>query len=171
MNIQETRLNVRSPRQVNHRIRRLLWILGLDESEVVRLKYTAPKLFEPEPGDCHVNGLVQCHKAGGTLQHGWIFAEDAAKDFAEAQFHTVWCAPGDGLCDITPRADGEMRLMFVPDPDRSIILSDHNGQAAVITYDNVRVHRDRFLSGIERIKIVPQSKLIFEHGLFGPPSP
>jgi hypothetical protein len=159
------RLQVIAPRTVTGRIRALICYLRLDESDVVTLKYTAPRDFAPELQNCHFNIWVQCDKAGGEPQHGWLLAEDAVEDFAEAQFHTVWRSPDGRLLDMTPRADGEKRVMFVPDAGRSIQLSDHEGRPAIITYDNVRMYRGHLITELVQIKVPAQSEIIYEHGL------
>lgn len=158
-------LKVMSPRKVDDTIRLLIKFLGLEESAIVLMKYTAPAAFSPEPQNCHFNVWVQCDKAGGRAQHGWILAQDRQQDFAEAQFHTVWHSPCGSLRDLTPRPDGEKRLMFIPDSSRRIALTDHNGAPAIITYDNIRVHRGNVISGITKLKLIPQSDMIYEHGL------
>lgn len=156
---------VMSPRKINARVRALLQILQLPEESVALLKYKPPADFEAEPSNCHFNVWVQWDKCGGKPQHGWLIGEDAVHDFAEAQFHTVWCSPQGELVDVTPRLDLEKRVMFVPDLQRCVQLIHRNGSPALRTYDNVRIHRGQLLSGIEIIELVPQSDLIYKHGL------
>lgn len=163
--MEDVRVQVFAPHTVTARVRVLICYLRLRESDVVLLKYEAPRDFVPEPQNCHFNVWVQWDKAGGEPQHGWLLAEDAVQDFAEAQFHTVWRSPDGRLLDITPRADAEEHVMFVPDAGRSIQLNDHDGRIAIITYDNVRIYRGRVITELEQIRLFPQSQLIYEIGL------
>lgn len=158
-------MRVISPRRVNERIRALIRYLELNETDVSLLKFTEPTQFDSEPQNCHFNVWVQCNKCGGQPQSGWLLAEDERQDFVEAQFHTVWRSPEGKLRDITPRADREKRVMFVLDLSRCITLCDHDGAPAILTYDNIRIHRGHLLTGLTRIKLVPQSEMIYEHGL------
>lgn len=65
-------------------------------------------------GDCFGNVDKKIKKDNGTTQHGWIIWE-AENYMVEAEFHAVWQDPDGGLHDITPKADGETTILFVPD--------------------------------------------------------
>lgn len=45
---------------------------------------------------------------------GWIIWEDPGL-LVEAEFHVVWADPGGNLVDVTPKPDGEQRILFVRD--------------------------------------------------------
>ena len=101
----------------------------------------------------------------GVPVFGWVLAQDKSKGFAEAQFHCVWKSTEDKLVDITPRRDGEKRVLFIPDHTRQITLSRYEGAPAITTYDNVRVLGNKIVSEIKRIKIIPQTEMIQKYGL------
>jgi hypothetical protein len=62
---------------------------------------------------CHVNveGHVRVH--GGGPVYGWIVWQSAA--LLHAEFHSNWLSPAGEMIDITPKADGEDRVLFLPD--------------------------------------------------------
>ena len=163
--VDSLKLKSQSPKKVNSAVRRLLSELQLPEKNIQFLKYKKPDHFRPESDNCHFNVLVMCNYHGGGVINGWIISQDTKNDFIEAQFHAVWSHPDGTLVDITPRKDGEKRLMFVLDELRQIELSDHEGIPAIISYDNFRILRGITISGLQKIKIVPQSSFIYDHGL------
>jgi len=161
------RFNSTSPKKVNLAVRNIARILELNADEARLLKFHAPTEFGPEPQNCFFNVWVQILYAGGSMQHGWLIAQDSTKDFIEAQFHAVWIDHTGGLVDITPRIDGEKRVMFIPDYSRKIQLSDYDGRPAILSYDNFRVFQGRSLAQLEQIKIVMQdTSFIDKHELW-----
>lgn len=54
---------------------------------------------------------------GGSIQHGWSMREQP-QVYAEAAFHAVWRNSDGSLIDVTPRADEQMRILFLPDLKR-----------------------------------------------------
>ena len=160
------RLHASSPQKANCSVRYIAECLGLSVDEAKILKVHRPKKFDPEPQNCFFNVLVQIRCEGGDMQHGWLIAQDSTKGFIEAQFHAVWININGELVDVTPRLDGEKRVMFIPDYEREILLSDSSGRPAILSYDNFRVFQGRPLSELERIKIVLQDTTFIEvHGL------
>ena len=53
----------------------------------------------------------------GDMQHGWIIWE-LPNEFLEAEFHSVWISPSGEFIDVTPKPDGETRILFVTDSTR-----------------------------------------------------
>ncbi len=139
--------------------------LNLNLQKLFTLKYHKPSTFSPEPDNCFFNVCVQINQKGGNVQYGWIIGQDKSQGFAEARFHAVWRDEDETLIDVTPRSNGEKRIMFVSDSLRQITLSDHYGNPAILTYDNVRMWRGRLITGIERIKVVPDPEFLYKHGL------
>ena len=154
-----------SPKKINTTNSPIVFFLGLTPSQAILLKYRKPSSFTPEPDNCHINVWVQCDKHGGKPQQGWIIGQDLQNDFLEARFHSVWLSPSGKLIDLTPRSDKEKRIMFLPDPEREIMLSKHDNMPAVISYDTVKVVRGQIQTGLKQIKIVPQSDMIYKYGL------
>jgi hypothetical protein len=66
--------------------------------------------------DCFNNVLRHCDINGGTTQHGWIIWYSEGF-FIEAEFHGVWRTESGDLVDITPKVDGEERILFLPDSE------------------------------------------------------
>jgi hypothetical protein len=62
--------------------------------------------------NCHTNVFHLVREHGGERVNGWIIWEGR---FAEAEFHAVWRSPEGELYDVTPRADGEKTVLFLPD--------------------------------------------------------
>ena len=54
---------------------------------------------------------------GGASVCGWSIWEQPTL-FIEAEFHAVWCAPNNGLIDVTPKNHPIMRILFLMDPSR-----------------------------------------------------
>ncbi len=65
-------------------------------------------------GQCHANVLHCVRVHGGKRINGWLIWESAP--FDDAEFHCVWENPEGELLDVTPRKDGEERILFLPDP-------------------------------------------------------
>jgi len=75
----------------------------------------------------------------GVAVYGWIIWEARKHRFIEAEFHSV-LRQGDELMDITPRPDGEEKILFVPDPARIPVF----GPRGWTTYSNF-ISRNRVL--------------------------
>lgn len=88
---------------------------------------------KPEPGaimaECFPNVQAKIASAGGTMLCGWQLWE-WPHVLVEAEFHAVWVSPTGEMLDITPKAEAETRILFVPDPQRH-----YEG----VSVDNVRL--------------------------------
>ena len=164
--MQALRFQSQSPKKIDRQIAGLLDYLNVDPAQAARLKLSMPANFAPEPDNCHLNVWCQLKHAGGEPQHGWVLAQDKSKSFAEAIFHTVWRSPDRLLVDITPRKDFEKRLLFVPDNDRRIVLTEHAGQPAIHTFDNVRVLGTSLMTPLTPITVVMQDGFAQRHSLW-----
>ncbi|MDP5541291.1 SEC-C metal-binding domain-containing protein [Pseudomonas aeruginosa] len=69
------------------------------------------------PAECYGNVEEQVRRSGGAIAFGWQIW-DWAGVFTEAEFHAVWRSPAGTLHDITPKADGDSEIVFLPDPSR-----------------------------------------------------
>ncbi len=87
----------------------------------------------PEPGalpnECFQNTEVKAQRDAGSVVYGWQLWE-WPRVLIEAEFHAVWRSPDGRLIDITPRPNGEERILFVTDQQRA-----YQG----ISVDNVRI--------------------------------
>lgn len=68
-----------------------------------------------EENRCHVNvgGHVMAH--GGEAVFGWIIWQSQV--LLDAEAHCNWRSPHGELIDITPKMDGEAKVLFLPDPN------------------------------------------------------
>ena len=65
--------------------------------------------------DCSFDNVTATvRRRGGSLQGGWRLRE-LPTVFVEGTFHAMWRCPDGSLVDVTPRADGQTRTLFVPD--------------------------------------------------------
>ena len=64
---------------------------------------------------CFENSQAKAENSGGTVVLGWTIWEYPCV-MIEGEFHAVWRSPDGDLVDVTPRLDGEERILFVPDP-------------------------------------------------------
>lgn len=97
--------------------------------DVLRLLELLPKPGEPEfldlqpeidarMNECFANVQAKVARDGGEIQYGWI-AWERPGALVEAEFHSVWRSPNGQMVDITPKMDGEARVLFVPDYQES----------------------------------------------------
>lgn len=81
------------------------------------------------PGECFANVAAKVANEGGSVVYGWQLWEWPYV-LVEAEFHAVWRASDGSLHEITPKHDGDERILFLPDLRRT-----YNGTPV----DNVRV--------------------------------
>jgi hypothetical protein len=62
-------------------------------------------------GFCNVGVLEKVKVDGGTIRFGWNIWEYPGV-YLTAEFHAVWVDPVGNLVDITPKPDGETRIVF-----------------------------------------------------------
>lgn len=71
--------------------------------------------FEPEASFRKVASVVKSE--GGSIQYGWLIREQPGV-FVEGEFHAVWKRPNGSLVGVTPMQNGELEVLFLPDPKR-----------------------------------------------------
>ena len=75
---------------------------------------------QPQPNavidGCHTNVEQHVKANGGTPIYGWIIWQSPA--LLNAVFHCNWLSESGTLSDITPKSDGETKILFLPDPAR-----------------------------------------------------
>lgn len=79
--------------------------------------------------ECFPNVQAKVARDGGQMLCGWQLWE-WPNVLVEAEFHVVWVSPAGEMIDITPKPEGEKRILFVPDPRRR-----YEG----VSIDNVRM--------------------------------
>ncbi|MRW83746.1 zinc chelation protein SecC [Pseudoduganella sp. FT26W] len=70
-----------------------------------------------EVNECFANVARKIDTDGGSIQHGWSIWQFGSW-MVEAEFHAVWRNADGKLIDISPKPDGEARILFLPDPRR-----------------------------------------------------
>ena len=71
-------------------------------------------------GRCFENIRNHIEKNGGNIQHGWTLWE-MPNLLCTFEFHAVWVTDQDNFIDITPTADGESTILFLPDNQRRFL--------------------------------------------------
>lgn len=67
--------------------------------------------------ECFPNVEAKVVRSGGRMLCGWQLWE-WPHVLVEAEFHAVWVSPEGEMVDITPKPQGEARILFVPDQRR-----------------------------------------------------
>jgi hypothetical protein len=68
--------------------------------------------------ECFPNVREAVRAQGGRIVYGWTIWV-WPRVYFEAEHHAVWETPGGTLVDVTPKAAGEKRILFQPDPGRT----------------------------------------------------
>ncbi len=105
---------VRTPRTIHKFVDQLAALIGPQKPMWVPVKPTK----EAKQGECFFNVPKQVETKGGKIQFGWTVWQ-CANLFIEGEFHAVWISPKGEPIDITPKGDGETRIMFIPDNTRT----------------------------------------------------
>ena len=145
----------------------LLSFLGVSAADCRMLALTAVAGFIPVANDCHVNVMIQCRLAGGHARYGWLLWENDARDRCQAMFHSVWQEAGEDFIDITPRADDERLVMFVPDRQREITFVDRREGQTIYGYDNVCLTHGGTPTALAQLKHVVAAGTSARYGLKG----
>jgi hypothetical protein len=105
-----------TPRKISGRIKRFIRTLGTDTTpQFLRFTYVSKKYL---PRYCLNNCEAENKSNGHRIVFGWVIWELKKQRFIEAEIHAVIERAGE-LVDITPRVDGEEKILFVPDPNRT----------------------------------------------------
>lgn len=124
-----------TPKSINKKIARFCKTLNKGSHAPVFLTY-AEAGYGYKAGYCHANSLHYVRKHGGEVLPGWVIWHSV---FTEAEHHSVVRTLDGKILDVTPRPDGEEKLLFVPSPDH---VWD-----AEFTYPNVI----EGMSGLQRV--------------------
>jgi hypothetical protein len=149
-------------------------------TEVIREICTKVSSHEPvfvpvRPGegcekrDCHRNVPQVIESHGGDMVTGWIVWETPGFGL-EFEFHAIWQSPDGDWCDVTPQADGETQILFLPDPEkqfdftgetlhynRCFPLSDDPDVVQLVAYQQQFVERQMRVSTEIRLGKKPPS--------------
>lgn len=121
------------PAQTPNRIDRDALALSTKINRAAKPVYVAVR---PVPGaeinECFFNVQRYVTEHGGAVANGWAFWA-WPKVYIEAEHHAVWQSPSGELIDITPKADGETRILFLPDQAQTYDHESHRRR------DNIRL--------------------------------
>jgi hypothetical protein len=163
-------LKLTTPEIVDASIQTVLAALELRAEDAQWLKFDHPAGFLPRPSECHLNARIERKlQRGGSVTSGWVVWQDKANAIVVAMFHALWRSPEGALRDVTPREDGEEKVLFVPDEQRRTILSSHLGIPKLESYENWTIQRGRVvLSGKPKVYFL-DSPLVSEFNLVAEP--
>ena len=100
-------------------------------------------------GYCMSNTEAEAHRSGATVVYGWLIWEDRRHSFIEGEFHSV--VMGDGrLRDVTPRHDGDRRVLFAPDQIR---VARRGDERTWDTWSNHKQVETRIVESTHKIQI------------------
>jgi hypothetical protein len=107
-----------TPKKITKRVRKFIATLG-NVGDPVYLSFThiSDNYLAKH---CLSNCEAEQYFSGVPVIYGWVIWEDEGEKFIEAEFHAV-VKRGGRFIDITPRSDGESRVLFVPDKVRKAI--------------------------------------------------
>lgn len=102
------------PREITPVIRKLCQQINSGEKPVwIPVQVVAGAV----PNECFGNVVMKIANSGGTIQCGWTILE--WKDvLVEGEFHVVWRSPENKLVCVSPKVNGEKRMLFLPDNSR-----------------------------------------------------
>jgi hypothetical protein len=87
---------------------------------------------------CLSNCEAEQNRTGESVVYGWIIWEDRKKYFIEAEFHAVMRQLNGQLRDITPRIDGEARVLYISDPTRTPQRVDERTWRSWTSYKSIQ---------------------------------
>ena len=86
---------------------------------------------EAQFNECFFNVRSIVQKRGGQLIYGWTIWL-WPKVWIEAEHHAVWEKPTKELVDVSPKADDESKIVFLPDPSATFDFQSQTSR------DNIR---------------------------------
>jgi hypothetical protein len=119
-------VNTTTPPEITRAVRQLIETVA-PKGEAVYL--TVRPEADAVVNECFPNVQAKIARAGGRMLCGWQLWE-WPHVLVEGEFHAVWVSPEGELVDITPKPQGETRILIVPDERRT-----YDG----IAVDNVRM--------------------------------
>jgi hypothetical protein len=107
---------ITTPKKISKRVKKFISTIGdIGEPEYLTFTCSSERYLSKH---CLSNCEAESHFSGCPIVYGWIVWEDKQLRFIEAEFHAVMKRNNKHV-DITPRVDGEVRVLFVPDRERT----------------------------------------------------
>lgn len=125
-----------TPKTINENVYRLRDKIGVTTEPV--FVPVAPSIGD-KLNDCFADVARKVKSYGGSVQHGWTVWESEGT-LIEGEFHAVWRSPEGDLLDVTPKADGERRILFIPDPNR-VFQNENVDNIRLALTDDPAIHR------------------------------
>jgi hypothetical protein len=110
-----------TPPIISLRIKRFIQTLG-NVGAPIYLPFTF-RSDDYLPRHCQSNCEAESIRSSSEIAFGWVIWESRIDHFLEAEFHAVIRQNGS-LFDITPRVDGESKVLYVRDFARSAVRID-----------------------------------------------
>lgn len=85
-------------------------------SDVPPVDVPVRPIYGEKLDDCVDVVARKVDRDGGSAQLGWTIWE-FPYTWLEAEFHAVWVSPAGELVDVSPKASGEKRILFLADDD------------------------------------------------------
>ncbi len=140
-------LNQTTPKKVSSRINKFLKAMKIN-SKPVYLPFT----FVNDrylPKHCMSNTECEGKVRDCEIIFGWMIWEDKKNKFIEAEFHSV--IKSDGLLiDITPRMDGEEKVLFIQDKNR---VPERQDALTWLTWANHKSYQGKIVQALAPITI------------------
>lgn len=103
-----------TPRKITPAIEKLCAEINADEAPVfLPVKPDRDAILS----ECFHNVSQKIERDGGSMLYGWNLWE-WSRVFVEAEHHAVWVKE-DEIIDLTPKQNGERKVLFLPDPSRT----------------------------------------------------
>lgn len=149
--IQKTAIRPTTPRKIRRQIRAFLNDADLHKPpSYLRFTLASP---DYQPNNCLWNCEREARRRGVETVFGWVIWEEWRSHFIEAIFHAVVRDNGT-LLDITPRGDGEDKVLFVEDPNR---VAHRAGAGEWATWSSFKSRNGVMLEWAGPIRIINQS--------------
>lgn len=152
-----------TPKKISSSIKQFIRDAGL-KGKAQYLHYTgiAPEYYA---GYCLDNCEAEQMKTNCKIVYGWIIWQDKKRHFIEAEFHAV-VKKDDKLVDITPRVDGEAKILFLEDLERKPKrIDDHTWQS----WTNIKMQDGNIYEQCQTIKLQNMGLTISEKQAQGIP--
>lgn len=104
-------ITLTTPPDINDDVRMLCAKIGIPRDPIYVDVVPNADCIENE---CFPNIKNKIKQAGGRIQYGWTIW-GAPDKLIEGEFHAIWIDPNGDMVDITPKTDGETRILFLPD--------------------------------------------------------
>ena len=126
-----------TPVRITKSIRYFVQAIGLNPA---RLRYLPFTIASPnyKARYCLSNCEAEQKRTGESVVYGWIIWEDRSKYFIEAEFHAVMQHSNGQLRDITPRNDGEARVLYISDHSKTPMRLDERTWRTWTSYKSIK---------------------------------